>query len=128
MAEDRNPFEVDQSPSRLEDNWNVGPVEGDVIHETQAGQSAEPPGSLLAWGVCALIFGYVIPILGIAFAIVAFVKVSTWRKNGYWTKKMQITRILAIAALILAAITIVVTWIQLRQAGTAVVGLTLFLR
>lgn len=126
MAEDRNPFEVNQSPSRLEDNWNVGPVEQEGIPGTQPGQSAEPPGSLLAWGVCALIFGYVIPILGIAFAIVAFVKVSTWRKNGYWTRKMQTTRILAIAALILAAITIVVTWIQLRAPGAAPIGMILF--
>ena len=97
----------DQEPFRVQDDQRVS---GEVMPK----QTPEPPGAYLSWGVAAVIFAYLIPIVGILMAGIAISKVSNAKKYGYSTRKMQTTKVLGIIALILAAVTILVSAILLR--------------
>ena len=114
MEKQHEPFTVSER-SELEDDWNAQVTQAERVNgEILPQQTPEPPGALMSWGVAAVIFAYIIPIVGILMAAIALSKVSNASKRGYQTKKMKTTKVLGIVALILAAVTIVVTAIMLR--------------
>ena len=122
MAEQYDPFTLNESSGKAESLEEQARVADETVFEPaevvngriEPEQTPEPQGAYMSWGVAAVIFAYVIPIIGILMAGIALSKVSNAKKMGYHTKKLQTTKVLGIVALILAAVTIIVSAIMLR--------------
>ena len=97
------------------------------FQNNENGKPSEPSAAFLTLGIAALVFGFVIPIVGIVLAVVILVRLSSLQKQGVWTPRMHTTRNLAIVALFVAAATVIISAVLQMRAGVTTSGLTLFL-